>query len=111
MFSKEIVRGTLKTLVLKVLDESPRMYGYQLIKEIKKRTEGKIVLTEGALYPLLHRLYNEKLVEIEEQRTDGRIRKYYRLTVEGREKSAEKTMELLDFMRTLATFIKSQHSA
>ena len=56
MYSNELVRGTLKTVVLKVLDDQPRMYGYQLSKEVKERTDGKIVLTEGALYPILHKL-------------------------------------------------------
>lgn len=110
MYSSELVRGTLKTVVLKILDEQPRMYGYQLSKEVKERTDNKIVLTEGALYPILHKLQKDNLVTSEEQLIGKRVRKYYRLTEKGKRIASEKTMELLDFMQTLALFIKGKHS-
>ncbi len=106
-FNNELVRGTLKTLVLKVLDEQERIYGYQLIKEISDRTQGKILLTEGALYPILHKLESENIVTIEEENVSNRIRKYYRLTDQGKIAAQEKTMEILEFMQTIAQFIKS----
>ena len=108
MFSSELVRGTLKTLVLKILDDHPRMYGYQLSKEVKERTEDKIVLTEGALYPILHKLQKDKLVTVEEELVGKRVRKYYKLTDKGKKVSSEKTIELLNFMQTLALFIKGK---
>jgi len=108
MYSNELVRGTLKTLVLKILAEQPRMYGYQLSKEVKERTEGKIVLTEGALYPILHKLQKDELVTSEEEMVGNRIRKYYKLTEKGKKVSSEKTIELLNFMQTLALFIKGK---
>jgi DNA-binding PadR family transcriptional regulator len=110
MYSSELVRGTLKTVVLKILDEQPRMYGYQLSKEVKERTDNKIVLTEGALYPILHKLQKDNLVTSEEEMIGKRIRKYYRLTEKGKKVASEKTMELLDFMQTLALFIKGKPS-
>lgn len=110
MYSNELVRGTLKTIVLKVLDEHPRMYGYQLSKEVKERTEGKILLTEGALYPILHKLQKDNLVTSEEELISKRVRKYYRLTEKGKKITSEKTMELLSFMQTLALFIKGKPS-
>ena len=110
MYSSELVRGTLKTVVLKILDEQPRMYGYQLSKEVKERTENKIILTEGALYPILHKLQKDDLVTSEEEMIGKRVRKYYRLTEKGKRISTQKTMELLDFMQTLALFIKGKPS-
>ena len=106
-FSNELVRGTLKTLVLKIIDEQSRSYGYQVIKEVRERTNEKIILTEGALYPILHQLEKNGLVTIEEVNYSNRIRKYYRLTPSGKEVSDAKTMELLEFMQTMARFIKS----
>jgi len=106
MYSNELVRGTLKTVVLKVLQEHPRMYGYQLSKEVSQQTEGKIELTEGALYPILHKLQKDALVTAEEVAMGKRIRKYYRLTDKGKKVASQKTLELLDFMQTLALFIK-----
>ena len=110
MYSNELVRGTLKTVVLKVLDDQPRMYGYQLSKEVKERTDGKIVLTEGALYPILHKLQKDNLVTSEEEAIGKRIRKYYKLTDKGKKVASEKTIELLDFMQTLALFISRKPS-
>ena len=49
MYSKELLKGTLKTIILKLLSESDRMYGYQITQKVKEVTEGKINLTEGAL--------------------------------------------------------------
>jgi len=108
MYSTELVRGTLKTLVLNLLSENARSYGYQLIREVKDRTEGKIVLTEGALYPLLHGLAVDGLVTVEEASIGNRVRKYYRLTDEGKRQTRQKTFELLEFMQTIARFIQSQ---
>ena len=63
MFSNELVRGMLKTIILQLLEEQDKMYGYELSKEVKERTEGKIVLTEGALYPILHKLEITNLIK------------------------------------------------
>lgn len=106
-FSNELIRGTLKTLILKILEDRGKMYGYQMIKEVKSRTEGKIILTEGALYPALHILKNKGWVQVEEEMVANRKRKYYQLTTIGKNESVKKTLELLDFMRTIAGFIKS----
>ena len=104
MYSNELVRGTLKTVVLKVLQEHPRMYGYQLSKEVSQQTEGKIELTEGALYPILHKLQKDSLVTAEEVAMGKRIRKYYRLTDKGKKVASQKTLELLDFSAS-STFV------
>ncbi len=106
-YSNELVRGTLKTLILKVLSDHQRMYGYQLIKEFNKKTDHKIQLTEGALYPLLHQLERDNLVTIEKVVADNRERKYYSLNETGKKLSTQKTVELLDFMKTIVSFIRS----
>ncbi len=106
-FNNELVRGTLKTLVLKVFSEQDRTYGYQLIKEVGERTNNKITLTEGALYPILHKLERDGLVIVEEEIISNRIRKYYRLTSKGKAVAQQKTIELLEFMQTIARFIKT----
>ncbi len=106
-FNNELVRGTLKTLVLKVFSEQDRTYGYQLIKEVGERTNNKITLTEGALYPILHKLERDSLVVVEEEIIANRTRKYYRLTDKGKAVAQQKTIELLEFMQTIARFIKT----
>ena len=54
MYSSELIKGTLKTIVLKLLSDNDKMYGYEITQKVKELTGGKIQLTEGALYPTLH---------------------------------------------------------
>jgi len=84
-------RGSTQVLVLSLLAEEP-MYGYQIAKELERRSEGYFDFKEGTLYPLLHRMEKEGLVKGEWQVVEkGPSRKYYHITEEGErilEKSA-----------------------
>jgi DNA-binding PadR family transcriptional regulator len=108
MYSNELVRGMLKTIILQLLGEKNKMYGYELSKLVKDRTEEKIVLTEGALYPLLHKLEKDNLVVTSIETVGNRKRKYYALTPTGETSAKEKRHELLDFMQTLKGLIEPQ---
>ncbi len=105
MYSKELLKGTLKTIILKLLSESDRMYGYQITQKVKEVTEGKINLTEGALYPALHKLEADGLLTTEKIEVGNRVRKYYKLTKTGNNTAKEKVEELKEFMETLKTII------
>ena len=105
MYSKELLKGTLKTIILKLLSESDSMYGYQITQKVKEITEGKIVLTEGALYPALHKLEADGLLTTEKQTVGNRVRKYYSLTQTGNSSAKEKVEELKEFMETLKVII------
>ncbi len=83
MNSSALYKGSLQTIILKLLSERERMYGYELTQEVKRLTQGKLKITEGALYPMLHKLESKGLLETEQQKVDGRWRKYYRLTNTG----------------------------
>jgi PadR family transcriptional regulator PadR len=96
--SNEYVRGTLKTIVLNLLSEQDRMYGYEITQEVKVRTQGAISLTFGALYPVLHKLEQEGLLITESIEVDGRLRKYYSLTPNGNEMAIAKTNDLERFL-------------
>ena len=56
MIDPKLLRGSLDTIILKLLDEHDEMYGYQITQLVKELTAGEMKLTEGALYPALHRL-------------------------------------------------------
>ena len=56
MHSPELLKGTLQMIVLKVLRDHGKMYGYEITQLVKELSDGMIVLTEGALYPTLHRM-------------------------------------------------------
>lgn len=96
--SNEYVRGTLKTIVLNLLAEQKRMYGYEITQEVKERTGGAIALTFGALYPVLHKLEQDGFLLTESVEVDGRLRKYYSLTTPGIEAARIKTDDLERFV-------------
>ena len=76
-------KGTLPTLILDVLVHE-RSHGYRIAQRIKERSEGILDFKEGTLYPALHKLENDGLVESSETVEKGRPRRYYRITKSGR---------------------------
>jgi PadR family transcriptional regulator PadR len=101
IYSSELIKGTLRTIILKLLKDNPRMYGYEMTQHVKERTGEKIQLTEGALYPTLHALEAEGILITETEYIGKRVRKYYSLTPKGRTAGEEKISEFADFMRTM----------
>src|SRR3954463_3904583 len=98
IYSSELLKGTLKTIVLKLLADNKKMYGYEITQKVKELTSDKIQITEGALYPTLHSLEDDKLVTVEVEFIGKRVRKYYSLSATGKIKTKEKVNELTDFM-------------
>ena len=76
-------KGTLPTLILDSLVHEPR-HGYGIAQGIKDRSQGVLDFKEGTLYPALHKLENEGLVESYEDVENGRPRRCYRITKSGR---------------------------
>ncbi len=83
-YISDLLRGSTDSLLLALVGESP-MYGYSIIKEIEKRTEGELRFKEGTLYPALHRLEEEGLIKGEWVSVRGMERRYYTLTERGAE--------------------------
>ncbi len=110
MVSKDLLKGTLKTLVLKLLEENGRMYGYEITKEVDKLSKGQIVLTWGGLYPVLHKLETDKLITSETENIGKRVRKYYSLTESGTKTAKEKIQEFIDFVTIMGGIINPQPS-
>ncbi len=103
--SNEYVRGTLKTIVLNLLSDCDRMYGYEITQQVTERTSGEINLTFGALYPVLHKLEQDGLLVTESEAVDGRMRKYYSLTTQGTETARTKTNDLERFMEAMKVLL------
>jgi DNA-binding PadR family transcriptional regulator len=101
IYSSELLKGTLKTIVLKLLADNKKMYGYEITQKVKELTLDKIQITEGALYPTLHALENDGFVTTESEFIGKRVRKYYTLSPSGKLKTKEKVNELADFMNTM----------
>lgn len=101
----EFLRGTLKTIVLRLLAQQGRMYGYQITQAVEERTGGELTLTFGALYPVLHKLEDEGLLITQSQEVDGRLRKYYQLTPTGSEMAVRKAGEFERFILLMRLII------
>lgn len=76
------VQGSLPLLILDALSRGAG-YGYQIAKEIKARSGDVLDFKEGTLYPALHKLEKEDLIEAYTATVEGRERRYYRLTEAG----------------------------
>lgn len=101
MYSKELTKGTLQPIILTVINNMGKMYGYEITQEVKKMTSGKIDISEGALYPILHKLEAKKVLETEKVFIGKRVRKYYKVTNEGKKMVDTVTEEINDFIETL----------
>lgn len=89
MREKSLMMGNADMLVLKLLNEKD-MYGYQITEELKKRSENVFEMKAGTLYPLLHTLEAKELVTSYDTVCDGRTRKYYSITEEGKKTLVQK---------------------
>ncbi len=102
MYSKELVKGTLNVIVLNLLSQNGRMYGYEIFSRVKELTNEKILLKDGSLYPALQKLTKLGLLTVEEEIVGGRKRKYYNLTEEGTVRNQEYLIEIKDFFQTMS---------
>ncbi len=83
-FSKSLVAASSKPLILGILQEGTS-YGYKIIQRVKELSSGQIEWSDGMLYPVLHRLEKDKLIESKwVQSEGGRHRKYYAITEAGK---------------------------
>lgn len=83
--SKSLVAASSKPLILGILQEG-KTYGYNIIQRVRELSNGKLEWADGMLYPVLHRLEKEKLIQSEWILSEGgRQRKYYSITELGKE--------------------------
>jgi DNA-binding PadR family transcriptional regulator len=106
MHSPELLKGTLQTIVLKVLKDHGKMYGYEITQRVKDLSDGSVLLTEGALYPTLHKLEAEGFLKTETVMIGKRIRKYYALTTDGKNLVKERIGEFQEFVRTMSNVLQ-----
>ena len=84
------------------------MYGYQVVKEIESRSSGYFRLKEGTLYPALHRLEKDALVEGRwDTSPSGQNRRYYHITAKGQERLESMLREWTQFSRAVDLVARS----
>ena len=106
---RQIRKGSTPVLILSLLAEQP-MYGYQIARELERRSEGYFTMKEGLLYPALHRMERDDLLSSEWRTVAGaRRRKYYFITEKGRKVLANSVAEWTTFTKKLMRVIGGGH--
>ncbi len=84
-YERQMKKGVLDMLVLRLL-KSEAKYGYQIIQEMREKSEEIFLLKDGTLYPILYRLEDDGLVVSKWSEAVGKQvpRKYYEITREGK---------------------------
>lgn len=98
---RTLVSGSMGMLILKLLSEKD-MYGYEMIDTLRQRSENVFELKAGTLYPLLHNLEDKHFLESYEEEVLGKVRKYYRITKEGRKHLEQKKSEWQIYSRAVS---------
>jgi len=80
----KLLRGSVDTIIIKLLSDNGEMYGYEITQRVKELTKDNINLTEGALYPSLHKLESKGILSVESRSIGNRYRKYYKITKSGK---------------------------
>ncbi|WP_456463477.1 PadR family transcriptional regulator [Lutibacter sp.] len=110
MGNQKLYKGSLQTIILKLLGENDKMYGYEITQRVKQLTKGELTITEGALYPALHKLEAEGLLDVEVTKVDNRLRKYYKLTESGTKETVNRLAELEEFIKTMKIIVNPKFS-
>lgn len=110
MANSKLYKGSLNTIILKLLDEEGKMYGYEITQKVKSLTKGELKISEGALYPALHKLEAEGLLDVEVAKVENRIRKYYKLTERGEKETINRLAELEEFIRSMQQLVNPKWS-
>lgn len=101
MSANKYIKGFLEDIVLQMIRENGKMYGYQITQKVKEITSGEMSFTEGALYPVLHKLESKGALEVSYEKVAGRTRKYYALTPQGGVLISETKERLTHFINSL----------
>ena len=109
-YDREFLTGTVTVLILNLLAERER-YGYEILQEAARRSDGAFALKEGTLYPALHQMARSGLVAATWRDSDaGRARKYYRLTAKGRRVAQAKTAQWTSLSRAMDAILGRGHA-
>jgi PadR family transcriptional regulator PadR len=107
-YGRELLKGNTDALLLCLINSQP-MYGYQIIKELEKRSNGYFQFKEGTLYPALHRMEKNKLIRGRWQSLpNGQERRYYHITEKGQQALAGKLTTWQDFSTAVKMIIQPE---
>src|SRR5512137_2948087 len=106
-YDADLLRGNTDSLLLFLINERGSSYGYELIKEIGRRSRGYFRFREGTVYPALRKLEADGLVRGEWRRVaGGQERRYYVITPRGRARMRSKLAMWRSFSSAMARVLK-----
>jgi len=110
-YMPDLLRGNTEALLLFLVDELGYTYGYHLIKEVERRSQGFFQFKEGTVYPALRKLENEELIQGQwREMPNGQERRYYRITQKGKESLRNKIVMWENFTTAMNLILKPASS-
>lgn len=107
-YERELLKGNTDCLLLSLVNDEPT-YGYQIIKELERRSNGYFRFKEGTLYPALHRMEKDKLIEGKWQvLPNGQERRYYYITKKGQEVLSSKLATWQHFSTAVRSVLRPE---
>ena len=108
-FPNDLIKGSIVPIVLSLLRDRP-MYGYEMVKVVNARTNGRLEWKEGTLYPTLHRLEAGRLIssrwmDAPTDQAPGRKRKYYSIRSRGLAELAKRSEQWREFSTAVSTIV------
>ena len=107
-YVRQLLRGVVEPLLLFIIGELLPIHGYEIARELERRSEGYFDLTASTLYSALRRLENRGLVSSSWQLVARQKRRYYELTEKGRQILAEELAQWQKFLGATDRVIDSQ---
>jgi DNA-binding PadR family transcriptional regulator len=104
-FERELLRGSLDLMVLSVL-AGGKQYGYLIQKHLRESSGQRVDLQAGTLYPILHKLEDERLIKSSWDDSTGRKRKWYELTAAGRKQLHSQAAEWMDYAECIRRLLR-----
>lgn len=101
---KSLISGSTAMLILRLLEEKD-MYGYEMIETLQEKSQNVFQLKAGTLYPLLHSMEEKGYLQAYEDMVNGKMRKYYSLTRDGKKFLKEKKAEWQEYSNAVANVL------
>ena len=108
MFHRELKKGSAELLILSLVEVRPR-HGYDLCQMIEQRSKGALQFKAASMYPLLYRLEHRGWITGRWVEKDGRRRRFYRITREGREVLAAQRRGWDEFVQAVRQITSGEH--
>ncbi len=104
-FDPQLIRGIYPALILKLLKGNAALYGYEIEKKIRVLSQSGLTITEGSLYPILHKLEEKGFIKSKIRQVKNRDRKYYSITKRGMAEYDTKEAEILSIYDSVVRFL------